>query len=199
MDDIAREVCERQAKAKLEAKAERNEYLVDQLCPLHRVRGKQENVLTIEVYVLWQKVDGREYWHRPYVTTVTFAELRQKPDALWRLLTRCLPFKEWKYLDWSVEDFHPRFYSQNDDDEPLTPAEQDFREYWFEGFMYDRMRPWANEEYPDKVANMKEDLRELVSEDHGIIMLHEQYGTKERRQVGKCWFVLSAVPEGRWT
>jgi len=87
MDDIARAVSSAQARNEVQ---ERNEYLVDQLAPLQRVAGKQEDVMTIEVRVLCQRVDGREYWHRPYVTTMTFAELRRKPDVLWMLLTRCL-------------------------------------------------------------------------------------------------------------
>ena len=189
MDDIARAVCEGQA---------RNEYLVDQLHPLQRVRGKQDNVITIEVRVLWQKVDGREYWHRPYVTTVAFAELRRKPDALWRLLTRCLPFKEWKFVDWSVGEFEPRLYSQNDDDEPLSAEEQGHKDYWWDGFGQERLRKWVNSEYPDKVANMKEELRELVSDDHGVLYLYESMYEEYamQKQVCKCWFVISAVGDG---
>jgi hypothetical protein len=193
MDDIARDVGERQHKF------ERNEYLVDQLYPLHRVAGKQENVMTIEVHVRWQKVDGREYWHRPHVTTVTFAELRQKPDTLWQLLTWCLPFEEWEYVDWSVGEFHARLYSQNADDEPLTEEEEDYKDYWMSVFWEDRLYPWASAERPDKAANVKEALRELVlSDEVGPLYLYERYKPKKELQVAKCWFVLSAVEMSRF-
>ena len=208
MDDIARDIGERQHEF------ERNEYLVDRLYPLHRVAGKQKDVMTIEVRVLWQKVGGREYWHRPYVTTVTFAELRRKPDALWNLLTRCLPFEEWKYVDWSTGEFIESFYMQND--KPLNAEDQEDREgeglsaeeHWWEGFAYNRLPrdPWSvsggnADRRPNEVAEMKQALRELVSEDpeeYGILYLYENYA-KEHMQVAKCWFVLSAVPDGSWT
>lgn len=183
MDDIARDVCERQA---------RNEYLVEQVKPLQRVAGKQEDVMTIEVRVRWQKVDGREYWHRPYETTVTFDELRRKPDALWMLLTRCLPFREWKYVDWSTEEFHEKLYMQNDDGEPLSAEEQGYKEYWWEGFGQERIHVWDDLEHPDRVANMKAELRELVSEDHGVLYMYEQYRPPGGTRVAKCWFVISA-------
>jgi hypothetical protein len=186
MDDLARDVCERAA---------RNEYLVDELEPMQRVAGKQEDVITIEVRVRWQKVGGREYWHRPYATTVTFAELRRKPDALWSLLTRCLPFEEWQYVDWSTGNFEEKLYMENDNDEPLTEEEQGYKEFWWDGFGQERIHVWDDLEYPDKVANMKVHLRELVSEDHGVLYMHEQYGLPEGRRVAKCWFVISAVPD----
>jgi hypothetical protein len=200
MDDLARDVCERQAQAEAQADAQaaRNEYLVDELEPVHRFAGKQEDAMTIEVRVRWQKVGGREYWHRPYVTTVTFAELRRKPDALWKLLTRCLPLEEWKYLDWGVGEFHARLYSQNADDEPLTEEEEGHREFWFDGFMWDRIRPseLVCAEFPDKEANVKEALRELVlSDENGPLYLYEHYQPKRERQVGRCWFVLSAIAD----
>jgi hypothetical protein len=150
--------------------------------------------MTIEVRVLWQKVGGREYWHRPYVTTVTFAELRRKPDALWNLLTRCLPFEEWQYVDWSTGNFEEKFYMENDDDEPLSAVEKIEKEYWWNGFGQDRIHVWEFLEDSDKVANMKAQLRELVSEDHGILFLHEHYMKPEQRQVGQAWFVISAMP-----
>jgi hypothetical protein len=46
MDDLARDVCERQAQAEAQADAQaaRNEYLVDELEPVHRFAGKQAKI-----------------------------------------------------------------------------------------------------------------------------------------------------------
>jgi hypothetical protein len=196
MDDLARDVCERQAQAEAQAKAEaaRNEYLVDELEPVQRVAGKQEDAMTIEVRVRWQNVDGREYWNRPHVTTVTFAELRRKPDALWKLLTRCLPFEEWKYVDWSVGEFDATLYSWKAGDEPLTEEEEEFRIFWWAEI--GRLSVWDDLEYPEQVADMKERLRELVvSDEDGPLYLYEHYQPKRELQVGRCWFVLSAIAD----
>ena len=192
MDDIARAVSSAQARNEGQDRSEQNEYFVEQVAPLERVAGKQEDVLTIEVRVRWQYKEGREYWHRPYVTTVTFDELRRKPDALWMLLTRCLLFEEWQYVDWSTGDFEEKWYMENDD-EPLTAEEEGYKEYWWEGFGQERIHVWGDLEHPDRVANMKAELRELVSQDHGILHLYEKYGPPEQRQVAKAWFVISAV------
>jgi hypothetical protein len=212
LDDIARAVSSAQARNEGQDRSERNEYLVDQLHPLQRVRGKQDNVITIEVRVLWQKVDGREYWRRPYVTTVTFAELRRKPDALWMLLTRCLPFKEWKYVDWSTGEFIERFYKNDVDkeEERLTAEEEEDREDWWDDFAYNRLprEPWVvgddgeTHRQPNEMAEMKEALRELVSEEpeeYGILSNYEKYSPEHLRKVARCWFVISAVPDGSWT
>jgi hypothetical protein len=187
MDDLARDVCERQAEAA------RNEYLVDELEPMQRVAGKQEDAMTIEVRVRWQSVDGREYWSRPHVTTVTFAELRRKPDALWKLLTRCLPFEEWKYVDWSTGDFKERFYLPGHE---LNADEQNEQEYWWDGFGQNRLYVWDDLEYPERMAVMKERLRDLVlSDEDGPLYFYEHYQPKRELQVGRCWFVLSAIAD----
>ena len=86
MDDLARDIAEHSANT------ECNEYLVDQYYPKDRDAGKQEDSVTIDVRVRWQSADGQEHWHRPYVTTLTLAECREKPDTLFKLLTRSTTF-----------------------------------------------------------------------------------------------------------
>jgi hypothetical protein len=194
MDDIAREIAERNA---------RNEYLVGNALgkyyPMHLHPGKQEPTVTIEVRVRWQRVDGKNYWRRPHVIKVTIAEFRNRPDALWNLLTRCLPFEEWKYVDWGPGLFHQKWYSQDADDEPLSDFEISCQEYWFESFGYDTIRPWGNDksERPDKETAMnkvKMELSEAVFEANGIIDQTERYGIG--RSENLWWFALNAVDDG---
>jgi hypothetical protein len=89
MDDIARDIAERQAVF------EHNEYVVDAVKP----------PVQIEVYVL-RELTGRRHnssprahFHTPYCTTLTHLAVKEDPDALFTLLRRCLPFREWEYVD----------------------------------------------------------------------------------------------------
>jgi hypothetical protein len=93
MDDIARDIAERQAVF------EHNEYLVDAVKP----------PLQIEVHVLRELTGGdaqdnspRAHFHRPYCTTLTHLAAKEDRDALFTLLRRCLPFREWEYVDTST-------------------------------------------------------------------------------------------------
>ncbi len=77
---------------------EHKEYLVDAV----------KRPVQIEVYVL-SELTGRRHnssprahFHRPYCTTVTHLAAKEDPDALFTLLRRCLPFREWDYVDTST-------------------------------------------------------------------------------------------------
>ena len=59
-------------------------------------------------------------------------------------LTRCLPFEEWEYVDWSTGDFEEKLYMENDD-EPLTAEEEGYKEYWWEGFGQERIHVWGDD------------------------------------------------------
>jgi hypothetical protein len=90
MDDIARDIAERQAAI------EHNEYLVDAVKP----------PVQIEVHVLRELTEGvpspRAHFHSPFHTTLTHLAAKEDPDALFTLLRRCLPFREWEYVDHST-------------------------------------------------------------------------------------------------
>jgi len=84
----------------------------------------------------------------------------------------------------------------NATDEPFTEEEQVELEYWWDSFIHDRIRVRDDPKFPDKVANMKWALRELVAEDpeeYGILSLYEKYCEPSQSQVATCWFVISAV------
>ena len=77
---------------------EHNEYLVDAV----------KRPVQIEVHVL-RELTGRRHnssprahFHRPYCTTLTHLAAKEDPDALFTLLRRCLPFREWEYVDTST-------------------------------------------------------------------------------------------------
>ena len=81
-----------------QAVIEHNEYLVDAVKP----------PVHIEVHVL-RELTGRRHnssprahFHRPYCTTLTHLAAKEDPDALFTLLRRCLPFREWEYVDQST-------------------------------------------------------------------------------------------------
>ena len=98
MDDIARDIAERQAVI------EHNEYLVDAV----------KRPVQIEVHVLSElselsELTGRRHhssprahFHRPYCTTLTHLAAKEDPDALFTLLRRCLSFRDWEYVDQST-------------------------------------------------------------------------------------------------
>jgi hypothetical protein len=90
MDDIARDIAERQAAI------EHNEYLVDAVKP----------PVQIEVHVLRELTEGvpspRAHFHSPFHTTLTHLAAKEDPDALFTLLRRCLPFRKWEYVDQST-------------------------------------------------------------------------------------------------
>lgn len=175
MDDLARDIAERSANA------ERNKYLVDQYYPKDRDAGKQEDSVTVDVRVRWQSADGQEHWHRTYVTTLTLAECREKPDTLFKLLTRCLPFKEWKYVDNSCGEFKYHFYAGE-----CTEEEQEEAEYWWEGFGQDCLFMENLTE-----ADVKERLRDIVLDDHWGFSANSLWTRGSDRS---WWFVLSTVP-----
>lgn len=194
MNDLARYIDERNA-------SERKKYLV-RVPPQYYdcgetgspVPGKKPATVTIDVRVPWRDADGRTHWHRPYVTTLTIAECKAKPDALWLLLTRCLPFKEWKFVDQACGKFIHRLYTMNPGEG--TEEEEEEAEAWWDGIR--ERRKWLvrntgrpeleriHHEWPQAEADMKLWLREILTQRYGIID-----SSRYRAFRGSWWFVLS--------
>jgi hypothetical protein len=90
-----------------------NEYLVDPMHLLHV--GKRERPVEIDVHVNWRRVgdiNSRKcqwFWH-DHSTTLTRRACIADPDALFTILTRCLPFAEWDYVFYGTPEFSHRIY-----------------------------------------------------------------------------------------
>ena len=174
MDDIARDIAGRQAVL------EHNQYLVDTFKP----------PLPIEVHVLRELTEDtaddapasghnsspRAHFHTPYCTTLSYLAFKEDPDALFTLLRRCLPFREWEYVDQSTtyHYFDPYLYL-------LKPGEGTESEEDESYHMHDyKERFYVEDSEPER--RMRSQLRKLTTR-----MFRQSWAPAET-----WWFVLKA-------
>ena len=122
----------------------------------------------------------RAHFHRPYCTSLTHLAAKEDPDALFTLLRRCLPFREWEYVDQSTTYtyFDPYIYLLKPGEG--TESEED------EAF---HMHDYATREYVDwedsePEQRMRSELRELQ------MGMFRQFW--EPAKIHTWWFVLKA-------
>ena len=176
MDDIARDIAERQAVI------EHNEYLVDAVKP----------PVQIEVHVLRELTEGtatdsqdnghnsspRAHFHRPYCTTLTHIPVKEDPDALFTLLRRCLPFQEWEYVDDCTTQFDPYIYLLKPGEGTESEEDEAFHMHDYAQHVY---VDWEDSE-PEQ--RMRSELRERQ------MGMFRQFW--EPAKIHTWWFVLKA-------
>jgi hypothetical protein len=117
------------------------------------------------------------HFHRPYCTTLTHLAAKEDRDALFTLLRRCLPFREWEYVDTSTTPtyFDPYIYLFKPGEGTESQQDEAFRFHdWKTRFYVEDSRP---------KQRMRATLREL------------QWNMFRRRWHDRTytwWFVLKA-------
>lgn len=171
-------------------------YLVDRMHLLHV--GRQAESVEIDVHVHWRlvgSINSREcqwFWH-DHSTTRTRRAWRADPDALFTLLTRCLPFAEWEYVFYGTDEFSHRLYELGRVQGDLGEDAHAVEEWWSRA--YDRLGYGGQLEarledqerdavfaLPSRCAetNMRGMLRELMLREDGVA----------RSRNRRWWFVV---------
>ena len=170
--------------------------LVDRMHLLHV--GRQAESVEIDVHVNWRRVgdarrrDCQWFWH-DHSTTRTRRACRADPDALFTLLTRCLPFAEWEYVFYGTDEFSHRLYELGRVEGDLGGYAHAVEEWWSRA--YDRLGYGGRLEarleeqerdvvfaLPSRCAktNMRGMLRELMLRADGVA----------RSRNRRWWFVV---------
>ncbi len=158
-----------------QAVIEHNEYLVDAVKP----------PVQIEVHVLreltgadTQDNSPRAHFHRPYYTTLTHLQSKEDPDALFTLLRRCLPFREWEYVDDCTTYFGPYIYLLKPGEGTESEEDEAFHMHDYAQHVY---VDWEDSE-PEQ--RMRSELRERQ------MGMFRQFW--EPAKIHTWWFVLKA-------
>ena len=64
---------------------------------------EHEILVPVEVRLNWKTQDGEMYWQ---CCQTTLSRATDDSDAIWKLLTKCLPFEKWRRCDFTHLDFH---------------------------------------------------------------------------------------------